>query len=531
MTRDHSNDHWRALDPRAEGMKSLLGMLKGARWLFGAGRGAYIWHATHEANRRLAAGETSGKLEEGRLGTLADLEALGMLEPGGFPLGFCEGRPVSLKTDQHVCVMGMAGLNKTTATSAPAIMRLLKGSASTLAESLLVLDWKAGELTRMAADGVEALTGQPALVFAPFDPESPVRINVLSDLVEAASQDDPIVDAARARLAGFFDQKIASAGQNAWIDKEALSLSHLITVARAHLDPEAATLGGLLDFAQSSLDDITRFMEVASEHREVEGGFVAAGASAFLNRYGPDNERELRWVLQSMAESFGLFARGSRLREATARTTSDVASFKKRPRALFLQTPDRYVDVAAPLILAVLDMLVETLAHAPGPHRVTILAEEFSVLPFSRAVLKWVRVYRSLGIRLAVVVQDRSGFSRFQKEGGHKTFEQNSVKLYFGLSDADHLQHLERRAGRRAVMVPNLSTSLGVQLPGRSSGGAETLTPVLPVSEIARIGAGRALLDIPGQPLFLLDRRPWWEQQDIAPLFRDTRPGAEGGLT
>ncbi|MEM9765180.1 MAG: TraM recognition domain-containing protein, partial [Pseudomonadota bacterium] len=325
-------------------------------------------------------------------------------------------------------------------------------------------------------------------------------------------------------------QKIASAGQNAWIDKEALSLSHLITVARAHLDPEAATLGGLLDFAQSSLDDITRFMEVASEHREVEGGFVAAGASAFLNRYGPDNERELRWVLQSMAESFGLFAQGSRLRQTTATTTIDVASFKKRPRALFLQTQDRYVDVAAPLILAVLDMLVETLAHAPGPHRVTILAEEFSVLPFSRAVLKWVRVYRSLGIRLAVVVQDRSGFSRFQKEGGHKSFEQNSVKLYFGLSDADHLQHLERRAGRRAVMVPNLSTSLGVQLPGRSSGGAETLTPVLPVSEIARIGAGRALLDIPGQPLFLLDRRPWWEQEDIAHLFRDTRPGADGGL-
>ncbi|MCB1832633.1 MAG: type IV secretory system conjugative DNA transfer family protein, partial [Geminicoccaceae bacterium] len=429
--------------------------------------------------------------------------------------------------DYHICVMGMAGLGKTTSISAPNIMHLLTGgSADCPPESLIVLDWKNGELTRMAAAGTHELTGEPAIVYAPFADDNAVGINVFDDIIRLAERGEPIVDAARARLNSFYSEKIASAGQNSWIDRDALGLSLLVIAARAYLDPEAATLGGLWDFSQASLDDITGFMEVASEQSDLAGGFIAAGASGFLNRYGSDNQRELRWILQSMSETFSLFARGSRLRRATQTSTVDISALKKQPRAVFIQIPDRFIDTAASFVLGVLDYMIETLAHADGPVRVSIVAEEFSALPYSESILKWVRVYRSLGIRIITVVQDRSGFSRFKKQGGHQTFEQNSVKLYFGLSDADHLQHLERRAGKRSVLIPNRSTSLGLQVPGRSTGGTEMLTPVLPVSEIARIGAGKAILDMPGQPLFILERKPWWEQDDIAHRLRDTRPAA-----
>lgn len=527
MSGDYANDHWRGLSKSSGGMISALGMFRMMGWLFGASRQAYIWHAANQANRQLADGQVSGKLEDARLGTFDDLKALGMLEPGGFRLGYMNGHPVSLKDDYHICIMGMAGLGKTTSLSAPGTMHLLKGSTALCPpETVILLDWKNAELTRMVADGVEELTGEPPIIFAPFDDDNQVTINVFDDLIQAAKRGEPIVDEARARLDVFFGEKIANAGQNAWIERDALGLCHLVIVARAYLDEEAATLGGLWDFSQASITDITGFMEVASERTDIAGGFVAAGACGFLNRYGQDNQRELRWILQTMSETFSLFARGARPRKATQRTTFDIPSLKHAARAVVLQIPDRFIDAAAPFVLAVLDYMIEILAHTDGPVRVSVLAEEFSALPYSKNILKWVRVYRSLGIRIISVVQDRSGFSKFKKQGAHQSFEQNSVKLYFGLSDSYHLQHLERRAGKRAVLVPTRSTSLGLQVPGRTAGGTEVLTPVLPVSDIARIGAGQALLDIPGQPLFILERKPWWEQADIARYLRDTRPQA-----
>lgn len=252
-------------------------------------------------------------------------------------------------------------------------------------------------------------------------------------------------------------------------------------------------------------------MEVASERTDIAGGFVAAGACGFLNSFSEDDLREFRWIIQSMGEAFSLYAPGSRLRDATKVTNVDVTSFKARPQALFIVIPDRYLMAASPFVSAVLDYIVETAAHAKGPHRVAILAEEFAALPYNENVVKWLRTYRALGIRFISVVQDGSYCSKFKKFGAHRPFEENSVKLYFGISDPDHLQHLERRAGKRAVLIETASTSLGIKVPGKNKGGTEQLTPVLPVSEIAKIGMGQALLDIPGQPIFILGRKPWWE--------------------
>ena len=85
------------------------------------------------------------------------------------------------------------------------------------------------------------------------------------------------------------------------------------------------------------------------------------------------------------------------------------------------------------------------------------------------------------------------------------------------------MRYLEQRAGKKTVLVATRSTSLGVRIPGGMHGASEMLTPVLPVSDIARIGPRQALIDIPGQPLFLVDRVPWWEQSEISHLIDDTR--------
>jgi|GEM_PF-4426002 len=390
-------------------------------------------------------------------------------------------------------------------------------------ESVVVLDWKDRELVQMAAAGVAEATGSPARIFAPFEADNRERYNPMQPVIDAAARGEPIVDDARTRLRVLFYPKLAIAAQNAWITELAQLWAQLVIVARAHKDPEAATLGGLWDFAHSSYLDVQAFMEVASEHTDIEGGFVAAMANGWLNQFTDPDQNEFKWAMQSLAECVALFAPGSYVRQATDSTTLDVASLKQHPQALFITIPDRYLMTAGPAVAAILDAIVETCAYAKGPHRVAILAEEFGALAFNENVLKWVRTYRSLGIRFICVVQDRSGFSKYQKHGAHKPFEQNSAKLLFGISDPAHLRELEQRAGKRAVLIGTASTSLGLKVPGRNLGVSETLRPVLAASEIARIGPGKALLDIPGQPLFILDRPPWWEQPDIAPYMRDAR--------
>lgn len=521
MSAQHGNEHWKSV---AELLSSLSIFGQASRRLFFVGRAAMIWAEALEANRRIDEGAVSGKLEDSGLGTLEDLERLGMLGAPGFRLGSFEGHSVNLPQDWHVAIMGMAGAGKTTSLSAPNIIRLLKGDeAGEGRESVVGLEWKNGELVDMTAVGLEAVTGVPPHVLAPYDPTNDTAINPFQDLIDRAAMGQSVVDDARARVHGFHAEALANAGQNRWIELTGAWKSEFVVVGKAHLDPEGLTPGSMWDFAHAPVEKINAFMEVAAEHTEIEGGYLAANARAFLARYGEDNQRELRWALQSVGQAFQLFPPGSALRRATDRTTVDVASFKAFPQALFINIPDRYLMSAAPYVSSVLQYIIETVAGASGPHRVAILAEEFAALPFNETLLKAIRTYRALGVRMITVVQDRSGYAKYRQHGGHKPFEENSVKLYFGISDPDHLQHLERRAGKRAVLIETRSTSLGVNVPGRSRGGNEQLTPVLPASEIARIGHGKALLDIPGQPLFVLDRTPGWEQPDIAPFLRNTR--------
>lgn len=518
MAGKHRNAHQAGGAELLKGLGRMNGFLK---WFFFGARAMYIWGENLEANKALRSGEVSGKLEDARLGTLEDLDKLGMLDGNGWLLGQFDGHNVCLPHDYHLCCQGVAGMGKTSSFTIPNIIKAMTDDPG---ESLVVLDWKKKELTRATATSVAALNAEGSYVFEPFDLLNAVFINIFQDLIDGAARGEPMVDEARARLRVFFADSLEKAGQNEWIVKAAFAVAVLLAVARAHLDPKALTAGGFYDFAGASYEDVMDLMAVLSEHDEVAGGFVAAGARTFMSRYpDPSDLREYRWMMESLGEAFTLFAPGSALRRATEKTNVDIASFRKKRQALDVVIPDRYLFSAAPFVSAVLDYVVETAAHAEGSLRLGVLAEEFAALPFNENVLKCVRTYRSLGIRFVSVVQDRTGFSRYKKHGSHRPFEDNAVRLYFGLSDPDHLQQLERRAGKKAVLLETHSTSMGPKVPCRARGGTETLTPVLPASEIAKIGVGKALLDIPGQPLFILGRAPWWEMPEIAPYVRDTR--------
>ncbi len=131
------NDH-RSLLGSSRGQTNTLNSTVGIlSWLFLAGRSLHILRETAETNQRIAAGEAFGLLENARLGTLDDLEKLGMPEPGGFHIGFFEGHEINLHADWHVCIMGMAGYYKTTSLTAVNGIRLLLGHRMELGKSQL----------------------------------------------------------------------------------------------------------------------------------------------------------------------------------------------------------------------------------------------------------------------------------------------------------------------------------------------------------------------------------------------------------
>lgn len=243
MRKRIDNDHWRSARNMERTLSGLAKILGGGITLTRMG---LMYYESERASRAIDEGTVSGKLENARLGTLDDLAKLGMLEPPGFHLGYFDGRPVYLKNDWHLAIMGMAGLGKMSSISAPNIIRLLRGGDEGRGqESVIALDWKNGELVRMTADGIEAATGIKPIIFAPFERDNQISINVFQDLIDVAAAGEPIVDDAKARLYPFFAKSIANAAANAWIDKAAFNLAHHVAVTRAYLDPEILNLGGM----------------------------------------------------------------------------------------------------------------------------------------------------------------------------------------------------------------------------------------------------------------------------------------------
>lgn len=525
MSSHRGDDHLRS----AGAALSLFSKLLGA--LLSAGRSAdavrqyrgRIRAAKHAEKTRalIQAGAVSGMLQNARLGNRDDLKEMGYLDPDAGPfIAYSDDQPIHLNSDKHVAVMGLSGTGKGVSVIMPAIVDLAKKQAG----SMLIVDVKSAELSWTTAEGVEELQGQAADFINPWcmHGRPNMRVNFLQNLVDAAVLGLPIVDELKAKMRSVFGDVDAKYAQNAWIWKTASLISEAVGGARAYHDPEALTPGHMWDFSKSTHAEFAELMLEASTLPECDG-YIAMCARKLYDQYGREPIEQWDWVMEAMAEAWSLYGRGSVLREATSRTDVDFTSYKRQPRCAYLMTPDKFLASHAGYITAVTEYAIETMAHAPGPMRISVFADEWSSLPRMDNALKWLRMYRENGIRLWTFTQDRNGFNAYKNDGGYRPFEENSIRLLWGVSDPNHLQDLERRAGYRSVLVPNQSASIGMSSDGRNDGASEQITPVLPVSAIGQICEGRAILDVPGRAIFVVDRKPWWDIPEVARYVRDKR--------
>lgn len=481
----------------------------------------------HESRRRaniearrmreyIESGTVSGKLQSAALGTEADAEAFGLFDPSNGPfLGFFYDRPIFYPQNTHLATLAPTGGGKGVTQVIP---NIVLGGGNT---SYVILDLKDGELSWCTAEARAALDGHDPVFANPFGvhgwPNTP--FNPFQDAIDGAAGGRKIVDLAAAKVRMLIGDTERRA-QNAWIYEDAGKMTWMLLVENAHHQPEHCNPAWMWDFANGTFEDFVAYCEVA-QHSPAADGFVATIARALLDRYGDEKTDQLGWVMDAMAQTFSLYGRGSHLRASVQETGFDLAKLKQRPCALYLMIPDMFAKSHGKHVSLLLDYIFGAVARASGSVPVTVLADEFSNFPRIDSITTVLRLYREKGVRLWTFVQDRAGYAAYKEEGAHKPFEDNSVQIIWGLSDAAHSKDIEALAGYNAVAVTGFNTSAGVTAPGAGQSLSEQVTPVLPVSDIAQIGPGRALLLINGYKIFVIERRAWWDIDFVKPYVRD----------
>lgn len=474
--------------------------------------------AVFEANKR------SGRIKNAQLGTTENAVNIGIIsentpEPGGIYVGVepDSGLPAFYKGSSPVNIKGPTRTGKSARLAMPIIISNGMGEKP---ESTFCIDIKA-ELFFATANGRKQLDGVAPIAVNPWNcfGLGTTRVNILSDLASRAARGLKVKDAAiqRARRVYGSDPD-KSKGNNAWIGKAAIRLSSLLMTDHAECDPSSLNPGRMADFAAVSQSQFIKEMTRLTASPAGQG-YAAEWANKFLERYGvagdPDVARQFEYVMEEYAEMWEWAGKGSPLREFTSCNDVDLTLLAQRPQAVYLIVPPLYLEAFSKFITVMMDYFIDIFARAPGPVRINILADELPTLKKSEAIKTALRLYAGSGtnVRVIAISQDRDGLAHYGENGskGYAVFEANSVNLFWGVSDAQHLKDIRTRIGERTAIVPGYNA-------GVNAGGlniSEQNVPVMSESEIARVNEGQAFLDIKGAPVFLMTL-PLFTELDFA---------------
>jgi type IV secretion system protein VirD4 len=171
----------------------------------------------------------------------------------------------------------------------------------------------------------------------------------------------------------------------------------------------------------------------------------------------------------------------------------------------------------------VVHCLIETVARSSGSGRVLFMLDEFMQMPLIPAVTKAINLYPGLGVQLWPFVQDRSGLvAKFGKEFVANLEQGSDVLQMWAIEDEEMLRRIEYISGRKSVVTRGINAP-GGPVPSVSFGIHEQTRPLLQPEDIRQLGASKQILRIPGYPLFVADRVPYYEIEGYAEVLRDPR--------
>ncbi len=454
-----------------------------------------------ETAERIEEGSASGKLQKSELGGEEEKQAL---LSGNLFVGAREGVLQMYDGELSMVTMGGPGSGKSSRVSLPNIIHS-GGRRST------VINCVNGQASWMTCPGRKILDGQEPILlnFWGMHGWRSDYYNPLQRVIDAARKGQPVNDMVKATM-GLLHGNLERHGQNAWLYRQGKTLGDIETIFNAHEEPENCTFGNIWDLSTSTMDQMKDRLN-AMTLSDAGEGYVARKAAQLLDGYQHESAAEhLSWVTESLEETFALYAPGSPLREFTSKTTIDVSRLKKRPQALYIMTPDKYAVSHARHTALMFDCLIEELAEAEGECKILFELDEFAQLPRMNSILTCLRLYRDRGLRLNIHVQDPDGFSQYKDDGGYAAFQNLTIGLTLGVRNVSHMKDMQERAGYDAVRVATSNIGSGGLSGQWGMGESEMVTPILPVSKIAQMKPGQAILEIPGFRTMMIDTVPWW---------------------
>ncbi len=473
-----------------------------------------------EAHAFLANPTPSGLLGDARLGNLADAAAAGMLSPLGCYLGAIHGVPLFYCGDAHLLTYARTGGGK-------GRDAVLPNMAHVSTRSIVVSDVKDGENAYASARYRLHTLGQTVVFINPWNllQAGSARINPLARLVWLASRGERVELAAK-EIAHILVPAPKKASDNAWVYQGAQRLLALRMAFLAYERPDDCLLSSLWRFVNQGQDELLADL---GEMMLCERVTISGQAKSFFSivTEAPKQWEAYRSEVQTAVDAY---EPGSELEAATSGDDFDLGLLKVQPCTVYLMVPSEKLGVAAQWISLICNHAIETIAARTGPVRTLFLLDEIAQLPPMPGLMKALRLYRGRGIQLWLFCQGRFSLQeRFPPEVVKEIEDQVDVLQLFSPEEPSLLKDIETWSGKTTVAIRGVNRN-GGQVEGLSMGISEQARPVLQAEDIRLLGDRRQLLKLPGFPLFVADRIPFYEIDPFRDRLGDVREVARGDV-
>ena len=462
----------------------------------------------------------SGLLGDARLGTLEDAERASMLDASGFYLGALQGVPLFYSGGAHLLTYARTGSGKGRDV-------ILPNMAHNRHVSMLVVDVKDGENAYASARHRHHQLGHKVVFINPFNLHQAGNacINPLARLPRLAAAGERVETAAR-EIVQILIPAPKKSSDSAWVANGAQRTLVARLCFLAYYRPAECLLSSLWRFVNQGMDKLLADLgEMILCDRPTISG--PADATFSLVQEAPKQWEAYRSEMQLALDAY---EPGSELEAATSADEFDLAELKDQPCTVYLMVPSEKLGVAAQWISLLTNHAIETIAARPGPVRTLFLLDEVAQLPPMPGMMKALRLYRGRGISLWFFCQGRFSLQeRYPPEVVKEIEDQADVIQLFMPEEPSLLKDIETWSGKCTVAVRGVNQN-GGQVEGLSMGISEQARPVLQAEDIRALGQTRQLLKVPGFPLFVADRPPFFEIDPFRDQLGDVRDVARGDV-
>jgi type IV secretion system protein VirD4 len=461
----------------------------------------------------------SGLLGNGRLGTLADAAAAGLLSGSGVYIGLLDGVPLHYSGAANLLCYGPPRSGKMT--------DILAVNAGMIRDrTLITVDVKSGELAYASRHIRAEMNGEEPLYFNPFGlmglPHT--SVNAFHTIFQAVAQGRDGMAAAR-DVARVFIPETSGDESGKWVKSGARKLIATRALYSTMFTPDDANLGDLWRFLNCSETELQ--MHLCEMAACAHPGIAGRASWLLGNLLAAPKQFQAYW--SEAADAVEVFEPESELERATRRHELDLHALRQRPRSLFIILPTDKIDDAGVYVSLMMNVLIEGLAKERGPVKVLILCDEMPQLKPIPAFIRANRLLTATGLQIFGFAQSRSSLEHTW--GKHIARELESTAGVFQVlatNEPPLIRDLELLSGITSVVVRSENQG-GGEVESAGAGFAEHRRPVLQPEDIVGLRADQQILRVSGCPhLIVADRIPYYRLEPVNRRIRDVRPYHSG---